>query len=48
LIGHTASALVVLSLTMTSVVRLRIVSLCGSVTFFVYGALIDTACPPDC
>jgi hypothetical protein len=42
LIGYTASALVVLSLTMTSVVRLRMVSLCGSVTFFVYGALIDS------
>jgi hypothetical protein len=42
LIGYAASALVVLSLTMTSVVRLRMVSLCGSVTFFVYGALIDS------
>lgn len=41
-VGYTASALVVLSLTMTSVVRLRMVSLCGSMTFFVYGALIDS------
>ncbi len=43
LVGYLASALVVLSLTMTSVVRLRIVSLCGSLTFFVYGALIESA-----
>ena len=42
LIGYLASALVVLALTMTSVVRLRMVSLCGSITFFVYGALIDS------
>jgi hypothetical protein len=42
LVGYAASALVVLSLTMTSVVRLRMVSLAGSVTFFVYGTLIDS------
>ncbi len=42
LIGYLGSALVVVSLTMTSVVRLRMVSLCGSVTFVVYGALIDS------
>lgn len=42
LVGYVASALVVLSLTMTSVVRLRVVSLCGSLTFFVYGTLIDS------
>ena len=41
-VGYLASALVVLSLTMASVVRLRIISLCGSVTFFVYGALIES------
>jgi len=41
-VGYVASALVVLALTMTSVVRLRMVSLAGSVTFFVYGALIDS------
>lgn len=41
-VGYLASALVVLALTMTSVVRLRMVSLCGSVTFFVYGMLIDS------
>ena len=43
-LGYLASALVILSLTMRSVVRLRIISLCGSVTFFVYGLLIEA--PP--
>jgi hypothetical protein len=42
MVGYLASALVVLALTMTSVVRLRMVSFCGSITFFVYGALIDS------
>ena len=42
LVGYLASALVVLALTMTSVVRLRMVSLAGSITFFVYGTLIDS------
>ena len=42
LMGYLASALVVLALTMTSVVRLRMVSLAGSITFFVYGTLIDS------
>jgi hypothetical protein len=42
LVGYLASALVVLSLTMTSVVRLRMVSLCGSIAFFTYGALIES------
>lgn len=42
MVGYAASALVVLALTMTSVVRLRMVSLCGSITFFVYGTLIDS------
>jgi hypothetical protein len=41
-VGYLASALVVLALTMTSVVRLRMVSLAGSITFFVYGTLIDS------
>jgi len=41
-LGYIASALVVLALTMRSVVRLRLISLCGSVTFFVYGTLIDS------
>lgn len=43
LVGYTASALVVISLTMTSVVRLRIISLLGSTTFLLYGALIESA-----
>ena len=42
MVGYLASALVVLALTMTSVVRLRMVSLAGSITFFVYGTLIDS------
>ena len=42
MVGYLASALVVLALTMTSVVRLRIASLAGSITFFVYGTLIDS------
>jgi hypothetical protein len=42
MVGYVASALVVLSLTMTSVVRLRMVSLAGSITFFLYGSLIDS------
>jgi hypothetical protein len=42
IVGYVASALVVLSLTMRSVVRLRIVSLVGSIVFVVYGVLIDS------
>lgn len=42
LIGYLASALVVASLAMTSVVRLRAISLLGSITFVVYGALIGS------
>lgn len=42
-IGYLASALVVISLTMTSVVRLRFISLLGSITFLVYGLLIESA-----
>lgn len=41
-VGYAASALVVASLAMTSVVRLRTISLLGSVTFVVYGALIGS------
>jgi hypothetical protein len=44
LVGYAASALVVLSLAMTSVVRLRAISLAGSITFVVYGVLIGS--PP--
>lgn len=43
-LGYLASALVILSLAMRSVVRLRIISLCGSVTFLIYGYLIES--PP--
>ena len=44
LVGYLASALVVTALTMTSVVRLRMFSLAGSITFTIYGALIGS--PP--
>jgi hypothetical protein len=43
LVGYLASALVVISLTMTSVVRLRFMSLIGSITFVIYGLLIESA-----
>jgi hypothetical protein len=43
-LGYVASALVILSLAMRSVVRLRIISLCGSTAFLVYGLMI--ASPP--
>lgn len=39
-IGYVASALIVLSLAMTSVVRLRLISLAGSAAYVVYGSLI--------
>lgn len=42
LVGYLASALVVASLAMTSVVRLRVISLAGSVAFVVYGVLIGS------
>jgi hypothetical protein len=42
IVGYAASALVVLSLAMTSVVRLRTISLAGSLTFVVYGVLIES------
>jgi hypothetical protein len=41
-IGYAASALVVLSLTMRSILRLRLISLCGSATFLTYGILIES------
>ena len=41
-VGYAASALVVLALTRTSVVRLRLLSLAGSITFVIYGALIGS------
>lgn len=43
LVGYLASALVVISLTMTSVVRLRFISLLGSITFAIYGLMIESA-----
>jgi hypothetical protein len=42
LVGYLASTLVVASLAMTSVVRLRAISLGGSITFVVYGVLIGS------
>lgn len=42
MVGYVASLLVVVSLAMTSVVRLRTISLVGSLTFGVYGALIES------
>ena len=41
-LGYVASAFVVASLAMTSVLKLRILSLVGSTTFLVYGLLIDS------
>ena len=40
LVGYLASALVVASLAMTSVVRLRLLSFAGSIAFVAYGVLI--------
>lgn len=42
IVGYIASLLVVVSLAMTSVVRLRTISLAGSVAFVVYGVLISS------
>jgi hypothetical protein len=42
LVGYAASALVVVSLAMTSVVRLRLISLAGSIAFVAYGTLIGS------
>jgi hypothetical protein len=42
LVGYAASALIVVSLAMRSVVRLRAISFVGSVTFVVYGVLIGS------
>lgn len=42
LIGYLGSALVVTSLSMTSVVRLRMISLAGSAAFIAYGVLIGS------
>ena len=42
LLGYVASAFVVASLAMSSVLKLRVLSLVGSTTFLVYGLLIDS------
>ncbi|MEP1125291.1 MAG: hypothetical protein ABJH68_15515 [Ilumatobacter sp.] len=42
LLGYVASGLVVLGLTMRSLVRLRTISLVGSITFLAYGVLIGS------
>lgn len=42
IVGYGASALVVLSLTMKSLLRLRLISLCGSASFLAYGFLIGS------
>jgi hypothetical protein len=42
ILGYVASVFVVASLAMTSVLKLRILSLIGSTTFLVYGLLIDS------
>ncbi len=39
-LGYLASGLIALSLTMTSIVRLRLINLCGASLFAVYGLLI--------
>jgi hypothetical protein len=41
LLGYFASALVAVSLTMTSILRLRIINLIGAVLFTIYGLLIN-------
>lgn len=41
IIGYVASALVAVSLMMSSILRLRLINLLGSATFTVYGALIE-------
>lgn len=41
-VGYVASAIVVLSLTMKSILRLRLIGLAGSLAFFAYGVLIGS------
>lgn len=41
LVGYVASALIVISLMMNSLVRLRLINLIGSIVFVTYGALIS-------
>lgn len=42
IVGYVASVIIVTSLTMRSVLRLRLIGLAGSVTFFAYGILIGS------
>ena len=42
LIGYLGSALIVVSLAMSSIIRLRIVNLAGAVVFSFYGVLIGS------
>lgn len=42
LIGYTASLLVVISLMMRAIVKLRIVNMLGALTFSIYGVLIES------
>ena len=41
-VGYVASALIVVSLAMSSVVRLRLINLAGSTTFVAYGVFIES------
>lgn len=41
IIGYAGSALIVLSLSMKSILRLRLVGLAGAITFLIYGLLIS-------
>lgn len=42
LIGYLASALIVISLAMSSIIKLRVINLIGAITFTVYGFLIGS------
>ncbi len=42
LIGYAASALIVISLAMSSIIKLRVINLIGAITFTVYGFLIGS------
>jgi ribosomal protein S18 acetylase RimI-like enzyme len=44
IIGYIASAVVIISLVMTSVLRLRLISLAGSILWFIYGVMLSA--PP--
>ncbi|MCB1246128.1 MAG: YgjV family protein [Acidimicrobiia bacterium] len=42
IIGYLASALIVISLAMSSIIRLRVINLVGAITFTIYGLLIGS------